>query len=66
MYIKKKILPHAENHKVEIKITEKEDKKQKEKILITKKGVKEHRERITRGEFPSPRPIKKGAIERSQ
>ena len=64
-----KILPHAENHKVEIKITKKkkkDDKKQKEKILITKKGAKEHRERITRSESPSPRPIKKGATERSQ
>ena len=40
--------------------------KKKEKILITKKGAKEHMERITRGESPSPRPIKKGAIERSQ
>ena len=45
-----KILPHAESHKAEIKITEKEDKKQKEKILITNKGTKEHRERITRSE----------------
>ena len=51
---------------VEIKITEKEDKKQKENILITKKGAKERRERITRGESPSPKPIKKGATERSQ
>ena len=61
-----KILPHAESHKAEIKITEKEDKKQKEKILITNKGTKEHRERITKGKSPSPRPIKKGATERSQ
>ena len=45
-----KILPHAENHKAEVKSTEKDDKKQKEKILITKKGTKEHRERITRSE----------------
>ena len=65
MYIKKK-LPHVKNHKAEGKSTEKDDKKQKEKILITKKGAKEHRERITRGESPSPRPIKKGATERSQ
>ena len=70
MYIKKK-LPHAKNHKAEKpqgrgKSTEKDDKKQKEKILITKKGAKEHRERITRGESPSPRPIKKEATERSQ
>ena len=61
-----KILPHAENHRAEIRSTEKDDKKQKEKILITNKGFKEHRERITRGESPRPRPIKKGATKRSQ
>ena len=61
-----KILPHAENHRAEVKSTEKDDKKQKETILITKKGAKEHRERITRGESPSHRPIKKGAAKRSQ
>ena len=63
-----KILPHAENHKVEIKITKKkkDDKKQKEKILITKKEAKKHKERITRSESLSPRLIKKGATERSQ
>ena len=61
-----KIPPHAESHKVEIKIIEKEDKKQKEKTLITKKGAKEHRERITRDKSTIPRPIKKGATERSQ
>ena len=44
MYIQKKKLPHAEKHKVEKKITEKDDKKQKEKILITNNGVQEHRE----------------------
>ena len=45
---------------------EKDDKKQKEKILITKKGAKDHGERITRGDSPSLRPIKKGATKRSQ
>ena len=65
MYIKKK-LPHAKNHKAEGKVQKKMIKKQKEKILITKKGAKEHRERITRGESPSPRLIKKGATERTQ
>ena len=40
--------------------------KKKEKILITKERAKEHRERITSGESPSPRPVKKGATERSQ
>ena len=38
----------------------------RKKILITRKGAKEHRERITSGESPSPKPIKKGAIESSQ
>ena len=65
-----KILTHAENHKAEIKITKKkkkkDDKKQKENILITKKEAKKHKERITRSESLSPRPIKKGATERSQ
>ena len=61
MYIKK--LPHAENHKAEVG-TETKDKKQKEKKLITKKGAKEHRERITRGESPSPRLVKQSATER--
>ena len=37
---------------------EKEQKK-KEKLLITKERTKEHRERITSGESPSPRPIKR-------
>ena len=40
--------------------------RKKEKMLITNKGDKEHKERITRGESPSPKPIKKGATERSQ
>ena len=61
-----KILPHAENHRAEIRSTEKDDKKQKEKILITKKGVKEHRERITRCESPSPKPVKQRATKRSK
>ena len=40
--------------------------KKKEKILITKERTKERRERITRGESPSPKPIKKRATKRSQ
>ena len=63
MYIKK--TTSCENHKAEGS-TETKDKKQKEKKLITKKGAKEHRERITRGESPNPRPIKKGATKGSQ
>ena len=34
--------------------------------LITKKRTKEHRDRITRGESPSPRPIKKSATKVSE
>ena len=66
-------LPYAESHKVEkklqrekIKEREREREREKEKILITKERAREHRERITSGESPSPRPIKKGATERSQ
>ena len=36
------------------------------KILITKERTKKHRERITRGESPSPKPVKKGATKRSK
>ena len=46
----------------------KDYKKRKEKTkrkLITKERTKKHGERITRGESPSPRPVEKGAIERS-
>ena len=38
----------------------------KKKRLITKKRTKEQRERITRGESPSPRLVKMGATERSK
>ena len=34
--------------------------------LITKKRIKEHRDRITRGESPSPRPVKKNATKGSE
>ena len=34
--------------------------------LITKKRTKEHRDRITRGESPSPRPNKKRATKTSE
>ena len=45
-----------------------ENKKTSEanKELITKKRTKEHRDRITRGESPSPRPIKKRATKVSE
>ena len=62
-------LPYAEKHKTERKVQrEKKEKKEKrkEKILITQERAKEHRERITRGESPIPRPIKQRATKRSQ
>ena len=44
-----------------------ENKKQTEqKKLNTMKRTKEHRDRITRGESPSPRPIKKRATKISE
>ena len=62
-------LPYAEKHKAKRKIQIekiKKREKRKEKILNTKERAKEHRERITRGDSPSPRPVKQGATERSQ
>ena len=53
----------------EKKKTENKDIKKKKKnqpSLITKKRTKEHRDRITRGESPSPRPIKKSATKVSK
>ena len=53
------------NHKTERKDKEERTKRRK-KVLITKERAKEHMERITSGESPSPRPIKQRATERSQ
>ena len=47
----------------------KDYKKRKEKTkrkLITKERTKKHGERITRGESQIPRPVEKGATERSK
>ena len=44
----------------------KKRKEKTKKILITKERTKKHWERITRGESPSLRPVKKGATERSK
>ena len=41
-------------------------KEKTKKILITKERTKKYRERITRGESPNPKPVKKGATERSK
>ena len=62
-------LPYAKKHRAERKIQKdkiKRTEKRKEKILITKERAKEHRERVTRGESSSSRPVKQRAIERSQ
>ena len=45
---------------------EKRKKEGKERILITQERAKEQREGITRGESPSPRPVKQRATERGQ
>ena len=45
---------------------EKIKKEGKERILITQERAKEQREGITRGESPSPRPVKQRATERGQ
>ena len=61
-YLMQKNIGQRKIQKDKIKRTE----KRKEKILITKERAKEHREKITRGESPNPRPVKKGATEGGQ
>ena len=53
-------LPYAKKHKAGKDYRGRKGKrtKKKEKLLITKERAKEHRERITNGESPSPRPVK--------
>ena len=73
---KKIILKTSRKHKAAQRVQRREQKKEKKrrkqehkrnnKKLITKKRTKEHRDRITRGEFPSPRPIKKSATKVSE
>ena len=57
---------YIQEHYLMQKVIRQRKKLQKEKILITNERAKEHRERITKGESPSSRPIKKGATEISQ
>ena len=57
---------YIQEHYLMQKVIRQRKKLQKEKILITNERAKEHRERITKGESPSPRPIKKGATKISQ
>ena len=49
-----------------IRQREKYKGKRKEKILNTQERAKEHRERITRGESLSPRPVKQRATEKAK
>ena len=56
---------HKAERKIQIEEIQKREKR-KEKILNTKERAKEHRERFTRGDSPSPRPVKQGATGRSQ
>ena len=59
-------LPYAEKHKAEKKIQIEQIRKRekrKGKILNAKERAKEHKERVNRGDSPSPRPIKQGATE---
>ena len=74
IYIKKK--PHENiRQNREYREGNKQKRKEKEKNkktsgankeLITKKRTKEHKDRITRGESPSPKPIKKRATKISE
>ena len=75
---KKIILKTSRKHKAAQRVQRREQKKEKKrrkqehkrnqpkKKLITKKRTKEHRDRITRGESPSLRPIKKSATKVSE
>ena len=63
------IRQHRENREENKKRKRKGENKntsETNKKLITKKRTKEHRDRITRGESPSPRPIKKSATKVSK
>ena len=58
--------PYAEKHKAERKIQreKKECKRERKEKKLSIQENYEHRERITRGESPSPRPVKQIATER--
>ena len=57
---------YREGHKQREIQKRKQKNKQSKQELITKKRTKEHWDRITRGESPSPRPIKKRATKISE
>ena len=72
MISKKIILKKYKKTKTTQRIQRGEQKRKKTRTqgnqqrLITKKRTKEHRDRITRGECPSPRPVKKSATKVSE
>ena len=55
--------PYAEKHKVGRKI-QRVQRDREEKKLSTQERALEHRERVTRGESPSPRPVKQSPTKR--
>ena len=59
-----------EKHKANQKYKEKKEtkmrRKPRRKLIIKEERTKERRERITRFESPSPRPIKKKSVKRSK
>ena len=59
---------HKAERTIQIEQIKKREKKKKERgeTLNAKERAKEHRERVTRGDSPSPRPVKQGATKRSQ
>ena len=57
---------YIQEHYLMQKVIRQRKKLQKEKILITKERAKEHREKITRGESPSPRSFKKRTTKRNK
>ena len=57
---------YREGNKKRKKKRRKQEHKRNQQKLTTKKRTKEHRDRITRGESPSPRPIKKSATKVSE
>ena len=59
MFIKKAALCKVAQSKTKITKKGKKSRNNKENLITKKKRAKEQRERITRYESPSPRPIKK-------
>ena len=66
-YLMQKYIRQRENTKgKEREERRKKKEERKEKKLVTQERAKKTRERITRGESPSPRPVKQRATKGSQ